>query len=147
MNRIFKKIILLIALGMVLAPAGAAAESSGLLTVKVLGFSGPTGVAMIAVSDSADAYSQESEKAFARTMQNVSGDQVQAVFQLPYGWYAISVYHDENGNGKLDTNALGIPKERYGFSNNARGAFGKPDWDAVRFEINQPGLEMVINLQ
>lgn len=47
---------------------------------------------------------------------------------LPLGEYAISVHHDENNNGKLDTGLFGIPKEKYGFSNNAKGFMGPPSF-------------------
>ncbi len=48
---------------------------------------------------------------------------------LPNGNYAIAVYHDANGNNKLDKNFLGIPTEKYGFSNDAMGSFGPPDYE------------------
>jgi len=53
---------------------------------------------------------------------------------LPSGDYAIALFHDENGNGKLDTFA-GIPREGIGFSRNPRLAFGPPAFDAVRFPL------------
>jgi len=53
---------------------------------------------------------------------------------LPAGAYALSLIHDENGNGKLDTR-LGIPREGVGFSRNPRLMFGPPGFDAVRMEI------------
>ncbi len=40
---------------------------------------------------------------------------------IPPGRYALAVIHDENMNGKLDANWLGVPKEGYGFSNDAKG--------------------------
>jgi len=54
---------------------------------------------------------------------------------LAAGDYAISVIHDENSNGKLDSNFLGVPTEGYGFSNNARGNFGPPEFAAARFGL------------
>lgn len=54
---------------------------------------------------------------------------------LPFGEYAIAVYHDKNENGKIDTNLLGIPKEDYGFSNNARGRFGPASWQDSKFIV------------
>ena len=54
---------------------------------------------------------------------------------LKPGTYAVTMYHDSNGNGELDTNFLRIPKERYGFSNNARGTFGPPDYGECLFEV------------
>lgn len=56
-------------------------------------------------------------------------------FEIPAGTYAIGVYVDENENEKLDTNFLGIPKEQYGFSNNAK-AFGIPKFEAASFVID-----------
>jgi len=54
---------------------------------------------------------------------------------LPPGEYAVRVMHDENDNFKLDANFMGIPKEPWGFSNNATGRFGPPGWDAVKFSV------------
>lgn len=48
---------------------------------------------------------------------------------LPEGPLAISLFQDTNANGKLDSNALGIPREPYGFSNNATGNFGPPKFE------------------
>lgn len=56
---------------------------------------------------------------------------------LPFGEYAIAVYHDKNKNGKLDSNLLGIPKEDYGFSNNARGRFGPASWKDASFSVQK----------
>lgn len=52
---------------------------------------------------------------------------------LPPGQYALSAFHDVNGNGKLDTNWAGIPNEPYGFSNNARPKFRAPNWAEAVF--------------
>lgn len=65
---------------------------------------------------------------------------------LPYGKYAIAVYHDKNVNGELDANLLGIPKEAYGFSNNARGRFGPASWKDAHFKVNSDQTEMTINI-
>ncbi|MDX1912377.1 MAG: DUF2141 domain-containing protein [Saprospiraceae bacterium] len=53
---------------------------------------------------------------------------------LPAGRYALSCFHDVNGNGKLDTDWVGIPTEPYGFSNNARPKFRAPRWSESVFE-------------
>ena len=54
--------------------------------------------------------------------------------ELPPGAYAITCFHDINGNGELDTNLFGIPTEPYGVSNNVRPKFRAPRWDETRFE-------------
>lgn len=60
--------------------------------------------------------------------------EVQVVFEnVPPGPYAISVMHDENQNNELDSNLIGIPKEGFGFSNNAMGAFGPPSFEKASF--------------
>ncbi|PTQ13409.1 hypothetical protein CLG96_04750 [Sphingomonas oleivorans] len=53
---------------------------------------------------------------------------------LPSGDYALSLIHDENGNGRLDMFA-GIPREGIGFSRNPRLLFGPPRFSAVRFHV------------
>lgn len=65
---------------------------------------------------------------------------------LPAGDYAASVYHDINGNGRLDTNRLGVPAEPYGFSRDARGAFGPPSFEDAQFSVGDQPLTMEINL-
>ena len=54
-------------------------------------------------------------------------------FELPAGRYAIKLFVDLNGNGEVNTNFLGVPKEPFGFSNNAMGKFGPPSFDAAAF--------------
>lgn len=51
------------------------------------------------------------------------------------GSYAISIIHDANRNGKLDTNSIGIPREGFGFSNDAMGNFGPPSFDKAKVTI------------
>ena len=53
---------------------------------------------------------------------------------LPAGRYAIAILHDENDDGKMNKNALGMPKEGYGFSNNVTGAFGPPAFWRASFD-------------
>lgn len=51
------------------------------------------------------------------------------------GTYAVKVFHDVNDNGVLDTNWMGIPKEPYGFSNDAMGTFGPPSFQQASFKV------------
>ena len=63
------------------------------------------------------------------------GKLVLKFIDLPEGEYAISAYHDLNSNGALDTNPIGIPKEPYGFSNDAAGNFGPPSFDDAKIKV------------
>ena len=53
------------------------------------------------------------------------------------GKYSFKYFHDDNDNKKLDTNWIGIPKEGYGFSNNAKGHFGPPEFIETVFEVKK----------
>ncbi|MES2534035.1 MAG: DUF2141 domain-containing protein [Pseudomonadota bacterium] len=55
---------------------------------------------------------------------------------LPAGRYVLKSFADENGNGKLDTNLVGLPTERYGFSNDAKGRMGPPGFDAAAVPLD-----------
>ncbi|MCP4022677.1 MAG: DUF2141 domain-containing protein, partial [Desulfobacteraceae bacterium] len=66
---------------------------------------------------------------------------------LPYGEYAVQVFHDENSNTKLDKRIFGIPIERYGFSNNASGKFGPPEYEEVSFTVDSFQTKMEISLK
>jgi uncharacterized protein (DUF2141 family) len=65
---------------------------------------------------------------------------------IPEGEYAISVFHDENNNKKIDTNMVGIPKEGVGASNNAKGRLGPPRYDDAKFELFGNGRSIVIKI-
>lgn len=65
---------------------------------------------------------------------------------IPPGTYAIAVIHDENMNGKLDSSWLGIPKEGYGFSNNAKGVVGAPLFSAASFPYDGQNVDLTISL-
>jgi uncharacterized protein (DUF2141 family) len=54
---------------------------------------------------------------------------------LEPGEYAIQLFHDENGNGEMDSNLFGLPSEGYAFSNRARGSFGPPKFSQMKFTV------------
>jgi uncharacterized protein (DUF2141 family) len=54
---------------------------------------------------------------------------------LPPGRYALRVFQDLNGNGKLDVNPFGVPVEPFAFSNNAAPQGAPPAWDAAAFDV------------
>lgn len=86
------------------------------------------------------------KKAFAVAEVKAVNGQVVAVFEnVASGTYAISVMHDANDNQELDSNFMGIPKEGFGFSNDATGMFGPPDFKKASFQFSNQ--EMVINLR
>ncbi|SHH40115.1 DUF2141 domain-containing protein [Winogradskyella jejuensis] len=86
------------------------------------------------------------DKRFKSVIGEISNKTGKVVFtNVPEGTYAISFIHDENDNGKMDTNFLGIPREDYGCSNNARGTMGPPKWKDAKFELK--GSNKTINIE
>ncbi|HMQ07027.1 MAG TPA: DUF2141 domain-containing protein [Saprospiraceae bacterium] len=63
---------------------------------------------------------------------------------MPSGEYAVTLFHDVNDNGKLDTNILGIPKEPYGFSNNPAIRMKAPNFEKCKFTMNSDLLISII---
>jgi len=107
------------------------------LTVTIEGFENTTENAMVALSNSEKNWHSKKEP-FKGDMSKISSKSIVVTFKdLPEGEYAVKVFHDENENKELDTNFIGIPNEAYGFSNNARGAFGPPNWKDAKFNLTR----------
>lgn len=126
-----------------------AADQQGVcdLTLIVTGMKNTSGYLNIAIADSEAGYA-EKDKAYMQVKTRLSGPEVSMVIKgLPCRDYAISVFHDENGNNTLDRNVRGVPKELYGFSNNARGKSGPPPYGTSRFRLPPGAQTVTINLQ
>ena len=63
------------------------------------------------------------------------------------GTYALAVYHDQDANRKLNRSGLGLPREGYGFSNNASTVLGLPAFSSVRFGAPRTDLTTSIKLK
>jgi len=93
------------------------------------------------------------EKDFMKTpvqgkIVKATGTEVTVIFEnLPAGDYAVSVIHDENENGELDSNKMGIPKEGFAFGNNAMGSFGPPSFDKAKITLNGKNIVQTVSLK
>lgn len=76
----------------------------------------------------------------------VTDKSVHTTFSVEPGDYAVAVYHDENGNGKMDKRMFGIPKEPYGFSNNFRPTMSAPKFSDCSFSVGNSGKSVSIKL-
>ena len=65
------------------------------------------------------------------------------VINLPEGTYAIALFIDANENLKIDKNFLGIPKEQYGFSNNAMGKLSGPSFEQAKFQVKGSAVQNI----
>jgi uncharacterized protein (DUF2141 family) len=116
--------------------------------VEIVGLRDDKGQALCSLFSTAGDFPKKTEKAVAHSASIITNRH--AVCEFPGvapGTYAISVFHDENSNGKLDTNFMEIPREGVGASNDAKGHFGPPKFDAAafRFAGGRPGLKITIN--
>jgi uncharacterized protein (DUF2141 family) len=115
------------------------------LTVHVSGFENNVGKSYIGLYRETDDWPVK-DKQFNGKITPINGKKVKVIFdKLPQGNYAVAVFHDKNNNGILDKNLLGIPTERYGFSNNSRETFSAPAFKSAAVYLNKNiDIEVVI---
>ena len=113
---------------------GKAQESSYTLTIDFDITNYKTGSIYVAVYNSETSFLKKPLKGTIVTIKN--GKATAKIEGLDTGEYAISSFYDKNGNGKLDTNFLGIPKEPTAMSNNAKGSFGPPKYMDAKFTVS-----------
>jgi uncharacterized protein (DUF2141 family) len=131
--------------GLLFAASAQAAD----LTVQVHNIEESNGTVMVAL------FSREADfmKNNSYTQQRVAASRspegsLQLRFvDLPPGTYALSVFHDRNSNGKLDTNMLGMPSEPFGFSNAAKASFGPPKFGDAAITLGTDNSTAAIQLQ
>lgn len=108
---------------------------ANVIRVDIDGLRSDRGQVLCALFSSAADFPKKTDKALAHARSTILEGHATCEFQsLPSGTYAVSVFHDENSNGKLDTNFMGIPREGVGASNNAKGHFGPPKFSAAAFQ-------------
>jgi uncharacterized protein (DUF2141 family) len=114
------------------------------LTVVGTDLKSSTGQLVVAVFDSSDSYLKKPVDAvFAPISENLRA--VAEFHGLLAGTYAVSAFHDKNSDGKLNTR-IAIPRENYGFSNNARSLFGPPSFKKASFEIFDQDVKIEIRV-
>lgn len=74
------------------------------------------------------------------------GETVVTIKSVPAGTWAVLAYQDENANGELDRNLIGIPSENYGFSRDARGRFGPPSFDDAAMPVRDETMTATVRL-
>ena len=129
----------------------ALAAESGDITINVSGLHNNNGVVRIALFNSNETYSSSkpsADKAFQKIIAPIKDQCASATLQnVPFGEYAIKLFHDEDNSGRFLTNSFGIPKVEYGFSNNAHGLFGPASFDKAKFKLDTKKLNMDIKMQ
>lgn len=137
-----KKLIYL-TLGIFFSVTGLCYSQVASLKILIKGFQHTSGNVFVGL------YNKPSGFASEDTYMNFSGlilsKDVWIVFDsIPKGTYAIAIIHDENNNQKLDQGEFGIPVEGYGFSNDARGILGPPDFRTAMFSFSGTSDKTII---
>jgi uncharacterized protein (DUF2141 family) len=127
------------------------AQSTGTatLTVDVTGARNTKGKIRAALFRTGEGFPNDASRAIHTQAADVDPQtsSAQIVFpDLPPGTYAVSVFHDENMNQKLDKNLVGMPKEGYGASNNPKKKMGPPTFEEAKFQLSGPERLLEIKL-
>jgi len=127
-----------------LVPGLSMAELSG-IDVRVSNISPVEGTVEVSVFDSADSFMREP---FLQESGKPSKDGTFTVrfFGLPEGEYAVVVVHDANDNGKLDAGFLGFGGEKFGYSNQVRQWFTRPEFEDTKISVTVPDTVVEIDL-
>lgn len=123
-----------------LISVGLLAQSS--LQVTVNGIKSNEGTIMLALHASDETFPND-EPTITKMVSADAATVTIAIDDLSAGEYAISLYHDINGNEELDTNIMGIPKEPFGFSNDAMGTFGAPSFKKSTIVVPDQGTKKI----
>jgi uncharacterized protein (DUF2141 family) len=123
-------------------------KGRGTLFITVNGLKDTTGNVRLYLFNSREGFPSKPDRALIARKIKVTGPEVELqVANLPYGMYAVAAHHDVNGNNKLDTNWMHIPKEPTGASNDARSKFGPPKFDKAKFELASDSLHVIVTVK
>lgn len=126
-------------------PPASFAPGAATLVVNLEGLHNDRGTAIVSLFAGANGFPDDVGAALATSVAPIrSGRAVVTFSDLPYGEYAVSVLHDEDGDGLMATGLFGAPREGFGFSGYPDFRFGHPDYAEVSFLLVEPQREMTI---
>jgi len=133
-----KKILYLTLLGLQFLFVTAFAVPGKDIVIRVDKIRSAKGFILVALHNTDKGFPNTNGQAFRVERGVIREGTSEIVFHnVPAGKYAIALFHDENNDQKLNTNFLGIPKEGYGFSNNAYHTFRAPDFSEASFQHDE----------
>ena len=122
-------------------------EDKNTVEVTITDIASDKGNIIIGIYNKESSFPTYEEVYYGKIIPAQKGQVKYSIPTLPKGKYALAVWHDENSNELLDKNWVGIPKEKYGFSNNPDSKFGPPDFEEASFDFNQnETISLTINL-
>lgn len=118
---------------------------TGNLTVKITNIKSSTGDVKIGLFNSETSFDGKEEK-FKGITLIADNDTIRwSLNNIPFGYYAIKAFHDEDQDDDVDTK-FGIPIEGFGFSNNPSIFSGAPSFDKAKFLFNADSMTVEIKL-
>lgn len=129
-------------------PLEAQTTGTTTLTVRVTGARNAKGKIRVALFRDGKGFPNDASQAAHTQTADIDPQTLsaQAVFaDLRTGVYAVSVFHDENMNERLDKNFMGMPKEGYGASNNPKKKMAPPSFDEAKFQLS--GTEQLVEIK
>ncbi len=122
-------------------------SQAGKIKIKVTELENVEGFLHISLFNSEEGFPSDDLTPLLKRKLMIDKNIIELEFEnIPYGTYAIAILHDENGNGEMDTNLIGIPKEGVGVSNNAVRSFGPPKFEDCKFKLNTKELALAIKM-
>ncbi len=119
------------------------AQTTQKIVVKVTHITSTEGNINVAVFNSKESFLG---KPYAKDGRKAKKGTLAFSFDVPAGTYSVSVMHDKNKNGKLDTNFMGIPTEPYGISMDGRNMFGPPTYEDAKFKVTNKDVSLTIEI-
>ncbi|MFC7332370.1 DUF2141 domain-containing protein [Rhodocista pekingensis] len=143
------RIIGVLTAGALIFPAGPvgaeeAVQEPAAVVVRVTGIRHPAGMLYVGICSAATFLKPTCDANQGQRVDSVS-DHVFRFEDLPSGTYAVQVLHDTNGDGKMEQDQWGAPLEPTGFSRDAIGYYGPPDFESAAFAFD--GKEIVISVK
>lgn len=133
---------------LIILHAGVFAEDTGAeLIINITGIKENKGLIRVGVFKTEADYKLKTNQ-FRQGSYPIEGKSLTVKYQqIPPGFYAIILYHDINNNDQNDSNAIGIPREPFGFSNNVTPGLSLPDFEKTKFEVTDKNIALDISLQ
>lgn len=115
-----------------------AQQGKGVIHVNVENLRNNNGQVCLLLFNSGTGFPSDPNSAFMRKIAPIVNNRAETEFNnVPYGEYAIAVFHDENMNKAVDMNSFNAPKEGYGVSQNVKGKFGPPSYEDAKFSFSK----------
>jgi uncharacterized protein (DUF2141 family) len=121
--------------------------STAVLSVRLVQLRNSSGRVGCALFNTERGFPKDRSAAIQTTWCPIANRESSCCFEpIPTGTYAVACFHDENGNGKMDTGIFGIPTEGVVASNHAKGFMGPPSFKDAQFSLSGAATELRLRM-